>query len=154
MSILFEGVVSKEEERKEDTPTKTKYRTGSSFVHSSSLGCLQQTGIMKPKPRATSDVQILTCVPVNKENLYFHPSHAARLWMSEIRTERWSPPVLKPPPPGRSYSPPLTPVAHIKPYVEPQVMYNPFFLWQLYSYKQSCCGNFPFSLPLQQAISP
>ncbi|XP_046658167.1 uncharacterized protein LOC124352648 [Daphnia pulicaria] len=57
-------------------------------------------------------------------------------------SDYWSPPVLTPPPDGRAYSPPSTPVAHIEPYVEPQVMYNPYFLWQLYSYKQSCSNSF------------
>lgn len=57
-------------------------------------------------------------------------------------SDYWSPPVLTPPPDGRAYSPSSTPVAHIEPYVEPQVMYNPYFLWQLYSYKQSCSNRF------------
>lgn len=67
---------------------------------------------------------------------------------TEQQTERWSPPVLTPPPLGGQYSPPSTPVARIEPYVEPQVMYNPFFLWQLYSYKQSCNNNYPHVLSL------
>ena len=46
----------------------------------------------------------------------------------------WSPPVLSPPPSG-VYKPAFTRVAHIEPYVEPQVMYNPLFLWQLNSYR-------------------
>lgn len=71
-----------------------------------------------------------------------HPNHHS--WMRE--TERWSPPILTPPSDGRAYSPPSTPVAHIEPYVEPKVMYNPYFLWQLYSYKQSCNNGYhPFS---------
>jgi hypothetical protein len=68
--------------------------------------------------------------------------HVARpttlMWERDIDCR--SPPILTPPPDGRAYSPPSTLVAHIEPYVEPQVMYNPYFLWQLYSYKQSC-GN-------------
>ncbi|KAK4035828.1 hypothetical protein OUZ56_027910 [Daphnia magna] len=76
-----------------------------------------------------------------------HPSH--HIWVREA--ERWSPPVLTAPSDGRVYSPPSTPVAHIEPYVEPQVMYNPYFLWQLYSYKQSCNNNY-YSLSQYQKI--
>ncbi|XP_057380530.1 uncharacterized protein LOC130702917 [Daphnia carinata] len=76
-----------------------------------------------------------------------HPSH--HIWMREA--ERWSPPVLTAPLDGSAYSPPSTPVAHIEPYVEPQVMYNPYFLWQLYSYKQSCNNNY-YSLSQYQQI--
>lgn len=76
-----------------------------------------------------------------------HPSH--HIWVREA--DRWSPPVLTAPSDGRVYSPPSTPVAHIEPYVEPQVMYNPYFLWQLYSYKQSCNNNY-YSLSQYQKI--
>jgi hypothetical protein len=70
--------------------------------------------------------------------------HVARpttlMWVRDA--DCWSPPILTAPPDGRIYSPPSTPVAHIEPYVEPQVMYNPYFLWQLYSYKQSCSNSY------------
>ncbi|KAI9552116.1 hypothetical protein GHT06_022453 [Daphnia sinensis] len=76
-----------------------------------------------------------------------HPSH--HIWVRE--SERWSPPVLTASLDGRAYSPSSTPVAHIAPYVEPQVMYNPYFLWQLYSYKQSCKNHY-YSLSQYEQI--
>jgi hypothetical protein len=54
--------------------------------------------------------------------------------VSKLTAVKWSPPVLSPPPSG-VYTPAFSLVAHIEPYVEPQVMYNPFFLWQLHAYR-------------------
>lgn len=75
---------------------------------------------------------------------------AKKMWEVEQQMERWSPPILNPPPPGGPYSPPPTPVARIEPYVEPQVMYNPYFLWQLYSYKQTCKNTHSHLLSMHQ----
>lgn len=49
----------------------------------------------------------------------------------------WSPPILSPP--SGPSAVPRTTVAHIENYPEPPYfLYNPYFLWQLSSYRQLC----------------
>lgn len=50
----------------------------------------------------------------------------------------WTPPVLTPSPDGVvDEQPPSVPVAHIEPYPDPQVMYNPYFLQQLDAHRKA-----------------
>ncbi len=55
--------------------------------------------------------------------------------LGEGSTDTWTPPVLTPSPVDEQ--PPLVPVAHIEPYPDPQVMYNPYFLQQLDAHRKS-----------------
>lgn len=91
----------------------------------------------------TSDGNLLYGQIISKNTrMSTHQSYRPYMWTSNHKDmETWSLPILTPVQEGRPYSPPPIPVAYIRPYVEPQVMYNPYFLWQLYSYKQTCNNN-------------
>ena len=64
---------------------------------------------------------------------------------SILKNGIWSPPVLSPPPLGTTYLPAFTSFAKIEEYLEPQVMYNPYFLWQLHSFRMSKTSSVEFS---------
>ena len=104
------------------------------------------------KPKNTPNTNQLTVVPFEESESDKAVVAVQKMWVAERQAGRWSPPVLTPPEAGRPYSPPTTPVAFIGPYVEPQVRYNPYFLWQLHSYKQFC-NNYRYAFSLHRRTS-
>ena len=86
----------------------------------------------------TPDTIQLKVMPIEESESDKAVVPVQKMWVAERQARRWSPPVLTPPPARSPYCPPSTPIVFIEPYVEPQVRYNPYFWWQLHSYKQFC----------------